>query len=72
MKNPLHLGESEVCFGDYQKIIGNGDWIGNMLEHLHHQNINFLILGRGMGNLLEMLFIENKIYMKNSMDKKLG
>ena len=47
--------EREVCFGDYQKLISNGDRIGNMLEQLHHQNINFLILGRWMSNLLEML-----------------
>ena len=31
------------------------DWIGNLLEHFHHQNVIFLILGRGMSNLLEML-----------------
>ena len=47
----------EICFGDYQKLIGNGDRIGNLLEHLHHQNINFLVLEREMSNLLEMLFI---------------
>ena len=46
-----------MCFGDYQKFIGNGDRIGNLLEHLHHQNINFLVLRREMSNLLEMLFI---------------
>ena len=51
----LHLGEREVCFGDHQKFIGNGDWNGNLLEHLHHQNLNFLVLGRWMNNLLEML-----------------
>ena len=45
----------EVCFDDYQKFIGNGDWISNLLEHLYHQNIIFLVLGRGMSNLLEML-----------------
>jgi len=44
-----------VCFGDYQKLIGNVDRIDNLLEHLHHQNINFLVLGRGMSNLLEIL-----------------
>ena len=44
-----------MCFGDYQKLIDNGDRIGNLLEHLQHQNINFLVLGRGMSNLLEML-----------------
>ena len=49
------LGEREVCFDDYQNLIGNGDWIGNLLVHLHHQNIKFLVLGRGMSNLLEML-----------------
>ena len=57
MGNPLHLGEREVCFGDYQKFIGNVDRIGNLLEHLHHQNINFLVLGRWMSNLLEMLLV---------------
>jgi len=46
-----------VCFGDYQKLIGNVDRIGNLLEHLHHQNINFLVLERGMSNLLEMLLV---------------
>ena len=30
------------------KVIGI--WIGNMLEHLYHQNINFLKLGRVMSN----------------------
>ena len=44
-----------MCFGDYQKLIGNGGRIGNLLEHLHHQNINFLVLGRDMSNLFEML-----------------
>jgi len=44
-----------MCFGDYQKFIGNGDRIGNLLEQLQHQNIIFLVLGRGMSNLLEML-----------------
>ena len=44
-----------MCFGDYQKFIGNVDRIGNLLEHLHHENINFLVLGSGMSNLLEML-----------------
>ena len=44
-----------MCFGDYQKLIGNGDRIGNLLEHFHHQNINFFVLGSGMSNLLEML-----------------
>jgi len=24
-EKPLHLGEREVYFGDYQKFIGNGD-----------------------------------------------
>jgi hypothetical protein len=57
--NPLHLGEREVYFDDYQKLLGNGDWIGNLLEHSNHQNINFLVLGRGMSNLLEMLGPEN-------------
>jgi len=32
--NPLHLDKREVCFGDYQKLVGNRDWIGNLLEHL--------------------------------------
>ena len=41
----LHLGKSEVCFDNYQKIIGNWDWIDNLLEHLHHQNINFQYCG---------------------------
>jgi len=44
-----------VCFGDYQKLISNEDWIGNLLEHLHDQNINFLLLGRYMNNMLRML-----------------
>ena len=22
-ENPLHLGDREICFGDYQKLIGN-------------------------------------------------
>ena len=34
-ENILDLGKREVCFGDYQKFIGNGDWCGNLLEHLH-------------------------------------
>jgi len=34
-----------MCFNDYQKPIDNGDWIGNLLEHLHHQNINFFGIG---------------------------
>ena len=55
MKNPLHLGERDVYFGDYQKLIGNGNKIGNLLEHLHHQNINFFVLDRGISNLVEML-----------------
>jgi hypothetical protein len=25
--------EREVCFGDYQKLLDNGDRIGNLLEH---------------------------------------
>ena len=24
-ENPLHLGEKDIDFGHYQKIIGNGD-----------------------------------------------
>jgi len=44
-EKPLHLGEREVYFGDYQKIIGNGDWIGNLLKHLYYQNIIFFIIG---------------------------
>ena len=44
-----------MYFGDYQKLIGNGDRIGNLLEHLHHENINFLVLGSEMSNLLEMI-----------------
>ena len=35
------LREREVYFGNYQKLIGNGDLIGNLLEPLHHQNIDF-------------------------------
>jgi hypothetical protein len=31
---PLHLSRREVYFGDYQKIFGIGDGIGNLLEHL--------------------------------------
>ena len=51
--NPLHLGESDACFDDYQKLLGNGNWIGsNLLEHSNHQNINFLVLGSGMRNML--------------------
>ena len=41
-----------MCFGDYQKFIGNEDRIGNLLEYPHHQNINFLVLGSGMSNML--------------------
>ena len=64
MGNPLHLGEREVCFGDYQKLIGTGHRIGNLLKHLHHQNINFFVLGRGMSNLLEMLLAAlNKVWL---------
>ena len=48
-----------MCFGDYQKFIGNGDQIGNLLEHLYHENIIFLVLERGMFNLLEMLLHYN-------------
>ena len=44
-----------MCFDDYQKLIGNEDQIGNLLEHLYYQNINFLVLKRGMSNLLKML-----------------
>ena len=54
-----------MCFNDYQKLIDNGDRIGNFLEHLHHQNINFLVLGRGMSNLLEMLYIDMMFCMRN-------
>ena len=61
-EKPLHLGEREVCFGDYQKLIGNENWIGNLLEQLHHQNINCLVLGRGMNNLLEMLTRAGKLH----------
>jgi len=34
-----------MCFGDYQKLIGNGDRIGNLLEQLQHQNIIFFGIG---------------------------
>jgi len=40
--NPHHLGERKLCFGDYQKLLDNGDWIGNLLEHLQspkHQSL---------------------------------
>ena len=52
-----------MCFGDYQKFIVNEDRIGNLLEHLYHQNINFLVLERGMSNLLEMLLVWNPIHL---------
>ena len=53
-KTPSFRWERGV-FWWLQKLIGNGDRIGNLLEHFHHQNINFLVLGSGMSNLLEML-----------------
>ena len=51
-----------MCFGDYQKLIGNENWIGNLLEQLHHQNIDCLVLGEGMNNLLEMLSMAGKLH----------
>ena len=29
----IYLEGWEVCVDDYQKLIGNDDWIGNLLEH---------------------------------------
>ena len=43
----------EVYFCDYQKLISNGDWIGNLLEHLYQYNVKFFVLRRRMSNLLE-------------------
>ena len=37
----LHLGEREMCFVDYQYFLGNGDWIGNLLEHLQLSKYHF-------------------------------
>ena len=34
MRNPLHLREMEVCFGNWQKKFGIDDEIGSLLEHL--------------------------------------
>ena len=33
-RNPLHLRERVLCFGDCQKIFGIGDGISSLLEHL--------------------------------------
>ena len=46
-----------MCFGDYQKLTDNEDWIDNLLEHLHHQNINFLVLEREILPLRAISFI---------------
>ena len=56
--NPLHLGEREVCFNNYKKILDNGDWIGNQVKagvFSITKHIIFLILKIVMNNLLEML-----------------
>jgi hypothetical protein len=43
--NPLHLDEREVSFDDYQKILGNGDWMGNLLDHLQSPKYQLFDIG---------------------------
>jgi hypothetical protein len=39
--NSLYLGWREVYFGDCQKLLGIGDWIGNLLKHLQSPKYQF-------------------------------
>ena len=55
----LHFNKREVCFGNRQKCFGNGDGdeIGNLCcSTSHYKKYSFLVLGREMSNLLEMLY----------------
>jgi len=45
-----------VCFDDYEKNLGNEDWIDNLLEDLKLSKHQFFSIGRGMSNSLEMLW----------------
>ena len=44
-----------MCFDDYEKNLGNEDWIDNLLEDLKLSKHQFFSIGRGMSNSLEML-----------------
>jgi hypothetical protein len=55
---PIYLSKRKVCFDDHQNFFGIGDEIGNLLAY--YQKNSFLVLGREMSNLLEMLLGEIK------------
>jgi len=42
-----------------KKILGNKNWIGNLLKDLQSSKHQFFLLVRGMSNLLKMLCMYN-------------